>query len=193
MGRDPLKGEGSPPALRVGGKGWLCDGWGLAKQHRTLPATWTQHPHFTEMDPTPSLPSSHYAWWGRQGASSVFRDSFGEEKNSLVELLGSELSLRGSKTQKHGEGTPGRGHSPDTGREVGRKVQWALKPAQLDEEAWGGDRDEFLEHLSLAYDGRKQRAHVINSLSGLSFQLRKMRGLDRIWALARWEHMGLTF
>lgn len=53
--------------------------------------------------------------------------------------------------------------------------------------------DEFLEHLSLAYDGRKQRADVVTSLSGLSFQLRTMRGLDRIWALARWERMGLTF
>ena len=74
---------------------------------------------------------------GEAGASRVSCDSSGEEMISLVGLLASPLRLRGSKTQKHREGTPGRGPGLDTGREVGRKAPWALKPAQLDEEVWG--------------------------------------------------------
>lgn len=42
----------------------------------------------------------------------------------MLELLGSELSCRGPKMQKH--------------REVGRKAYWASEPAQLDKETWGG-------------------------------------------------------
>lgn len=44
---------------------------------------------------------------GRGGGSRVFGDSSGERTNSFVELLRSKWSLRGAKTQKHGEGTGG--------------------------------------------------------------------------------------
>ena len=84
-------------------------------------------------DPAPSLPRDgacpcpyHVMPGGEAGASRVSCDSSGEEMNSLVGLLASPLRLRGSKTQKHREGTPGRGPGLDTGREVGRKVPWAL-------------------------------------------------------------------
>lgn len=134
------EGAGSPSALRDGGKGWLYAGWGGAELHQTLAEAWTQSSHSTQVGLTLSLPSLCYDWVGTQEASRVFCDSSGEGLiNSLVELLGSELSLRGSERQKPREGPPGRGHSLDTGREVGR-----------------------------ACESRKGRAGCI-SLSGLSF------------------------
>lgn len=88
-----------------------------------------------EMDPMLSLPTFPNDWLGRQGPGRGFCDSCGEGiNNSLVELLGSELSLRGS------ERPPGTGHSLDTGREAGRKVRWAVKAAQQDEEVWAESR-----------------------------------------------------
>lgn len=75
------------------------------------------------MGPTLSLPSSCSDQAGKQGASRVCCGSSREGINdNLVELLGSELSLRGSKMQKYREGAPGRGDGLDTGREVGRKA-----------------------------------------------------------------------
>lgn len=63
----------------------------------------------------------------------------------MLELLGSELSCRGPKMQKH--------------REVGRKAYWASEPAQLDKEAWGG----MSTHR--ASDGHPERVGMIFSLS----------------------------
>lgn len=73
------------------------------------PASHTLHAHFVETDLTLSLLLSHYAWGGVGAGvgSRVFGDSSGERTNSFVELLRSERSLRGAKTQKHGEGTGG--------------------------------------------------------------------------------------
>ena len=75
-----------------------------------------------EMDLTLTLTSSCSDQAGKQGASRVCRGSSGEGIYNLEELLGSELSLRGSKMQKNREGAPGRGDGLDTGREVGRET-----------------------------------------------------------------------
>lgn len=76
-----------------------------------------------EMDLTLSLALSCSDRAGKQGVSGVFCGSSGDRINdNLVELLGSELSLRGSKMQEHREGAPGRRDGLDTGRAVGRKV-----------------------------------------------------------------------
>ena len=105
----------------------MCEGWGLAEQHQTLLATQTQRP---SLPIDGACPCPHHVMpGGEAGASRVSCDSSGEEMNTLVGLLASPLRLRGSKTQKHGEGTPGRGPGLDMGREVGWKAPRALKPA----------------------------------------------------------------
>lgn len=92
-----------------------------------------------ERDLTLTLPSACSDQAGKPGAGRVCCGSSGEGiYDNLAELLGSELSLRASKIWEHREGTPGRGDSLDTGRQVGRETCWASQPAQLDKEMWGG-------------------------------------------------------
>lgn len=64
----------------------------------------------------------------------------------MLELLGSELSRRGSKMQKH--------------REVGRKEYWASEPAQLDKGVGGMSTYRVS-------DGHPERVGMIFSLSFL--------------------------
>lgn len=97
------QGAGSPPALRVGVAG------GLARNGCTKPRQ--PHPACSLRGDRPdTVPAFVTLCLGRcwgGGGSRVFGDNSGERTNSFVELLRSKWSLRGAKTQKHGEGTGG--------------------------------------------------------------------------------------